>query len=125
MCLHDFFYDCKQNTQKARQKCVPHFVGSARPVYPIEALPRQNPVACVDISSNPHHIKSIFAKNFDVSIAVYLDIKVLINMHGHNWSVGRSKPSRAKNIAYVSHGNATLGAWENCGISTNFPSLED
>ena len=50
MCLHDFFYDCKQNTQKARQKCVPHFVGSARPVYPIEALPRQNPVACVDIS---------------------------------------------------------------------------
>ena len=71
MCLHDFFYDCKRNAQKAGQKCVPHFAGSAHPVYPIEALPRQNPVAYVDRSSNPNHIKSIFAKKIDVFIVVY------------------------------------------------------
>ena len=36
MCLHDFYYHCKHNPEEAKQHCIPHFVGTARPVYPVE-----------------------------------------------------------------------------------------
>ena len=36
MCLHDFYYHCKRNPEVAKQHCIPHFVGTARPVYLVE-----------------------------------------------------------------------------------------
>ena len=35
MTLYDFYYHCKRNPEKARDVCIPHFVGCAKPVFPI------------------------------------------------------------------------------------------